>query len=107
VSPPTAAAVQSRTAIGSSGDRPAGDLEAILARLRERGHRISRTCRAVVEILLEAPGAVSAPFIANGAGDRPALDKPTVYRNLECLEAIGAVAQIHVGPGPSLYVLTP
>jgi Fur family transcriptional regulator, ferric uptake regulator len=58
----------------------------------------------IVNFLFEASGPVSAQQIAIGL-DRTPLDLASVYRNLEKLEAIGAVHHFHAGHGPGRYVL--
>ncbi len=81
-------------------------IEDVLAVLRERGHRISAPRRLVLEALFAAEGPVSAQFIANGLdGRQEALDRTSVYRNLEQLEELGVVRHVHLGHGPSLYRL--
>jgi Fur family ferric uptake transcriptional regulator len=58
----------------------------------------------IVSFLFEASGPVSAQQIAIGLDGTP-LDLASVYRNLEKLEAIGAVQHFHAGHGPGRYVL--
>ena len=83
-----------------------GTIEEVENALRRAGHRVSAPARRVLDALLEADGPVSAERIAAGPGGRgPAIDLASVYRNLERLEAVGAVAHVHLGHGPGLYVL--
>ncbi len=83
-----------------------GTIEEVENALRRAGHRVSAPARRVLDALLEADGPVSAERIAAGPGGRgPATDLASVYRNLERLEAVGAVAHVHLGHGPGLYVL--
>jgi Fur family ferric uptake transcriptional regulator len=74
--------------------------DAIVA-LRERGLRISTPRRLVLAGLFDADGPVSAEHLARSLK----LDIASVYRNLETLERSGLAAHLHLGHGPSLYVL--
>ncbi len=81
-------------------------IDEVLAALRDQGHRISTPRRLVLEALFAAEGPVSAQFIAEGLdGKTTALDRTSVYRNLEQLEELGVVRHVHLGHGPSLYHL--
>jgi Fur family transcriptional regulator, ferric uptake regulator len=83
-----------------------GTIEEVEDALRRAGHRVSAPARRVLDALLEADGPVSAERIAAGPGGRgPAIDLASAYRNLERLEAVGAVAHVHLGHGPGLYVV--
>lgn len=79
-------------------------IEEVFAALRADGHRVTTPCRLVVEVLFAAEGPLSATQIARDAG-MPESDPSSVYRNLERLESLGVVRHVHLGHGPSLYVL--
>jgi Fur family transcriptional regulator, ferric uptake regulator len=81
-----------------------GSIEEVQDALRRAGHRVSAPARRVLEALFAADGPISAEHIAAGSSG-PAIDPASVYRNLERLEALGAVAHVHLGHGPGLYVL--
>lgn len=86
-------------------ERPAldfGSVEDILATLRAAGHRVSAPAARVLDALFSADGAVSADHIVATDGS---LERTSVYRNLERLEALGVVSHVHVGHGPGLYAL--
>ena len=86
-------------------ERPARDfrsVEDILATLRAAGHRVSAPAARVLDALFAADGPVSADHIA---GTDASLERTSVYRNLERLEALGVVSHVHVGHGPGLYAL--
>jgi Fur family ferric uptake transcriptional regulator len=86
-------------------ERPAldfGSVEDILATLRAAGHRVSAPAARLLDVLFSADGPVSADHIA---GADPNLERTSVYRNLERLEALGVVSHVHVGHGPGLYAL--
>ena len=77
-------------------------VEDILATLRAAGHRVSAPAARVLDALFSADGPVSADHIA---GSDASLERTSVYRNLERLEALGVVSHVHVGHGPGLYAL--
>ena len=77
-------------------------VEEILATLRDAGHRVSQPAALVIDALFSADGPVSVEHLASA---RPGLERTSVYRNLERLEALGVVSHVHVGHGPGLYAL--
>jgi Fur family ferric uptake transcriptional regulator len=80
------------------------DIDEVYAALREEGHRVTSACRLVVEALFAAEGPISAQRIVEQsplAGFEPS----SAYRNLERLEQLGIVRHVHLGHGPSLYML--
>jgi Fur family ferric uptake transcriptional regulator len=84
-------------------ERPAlefDDASQVVAALRDKGHRVSASARAVLDALFKADGPVSADDIAAGE-----IDLTSVYRNLERLQELGVVAHVHAGHGPGLYAL--
>ncbi len=84
-----------------------GSLSSAMARMRERGLRVSAARRLVLEALLAADGPMSAEQIAEGIGGRvPSSDIGSVYRNLQSLEDIGVVRHVHLGHGPGLHALS-
>jgi Fur family ferric uptake transcriptional regulator len=78
------------------------DIDDVAAALRERGERFSTPRRLVLEALFAAEAPVSAEQLATATGVEPT----SVYRSLERLEELGAVAHTHIGHGPGLYALT-
>jgi Fur family ferric uptake transcriptional regulator len=78
-------------------------LDEVTEALRRAGHRVTIPTRTVLEALFAADGPVSAEQLAARAD--PPLELPTVYRNLERLEQLGAVRHFHAGHGPGLYAL--
>src|ERR1044071_6091886 len=82
------------------------DIEDVAAAIRDAGGRLTATRRLVLEALFDAEGPVSAELLASRlAGRGPAFALPSVYRNLERLEALGVVRHVHLGHGPGLYAL--
>jgi Fur family transcriptional regulator, ferric uptake regulator len=80
---------------------PVADLSAAVQALRARGLRLSTSRRLVLEALFAAQNPLSAEQIARSL----ALDLSAVYRNLEMLERHGLARHVHLGHGPSLYML--
>jgi Fur family ferric uptake transcriptional regulator len=75
-------------------------VDEILATLRESGHRVSAPTTLVLEALFAADGPISVEELESAG-----LERTSVYRNLERLEALGVVSHVHVGHGPGLYAL--
>ncbi len=69
--------------------------------MRAGGGRLSLPRRLVLETLF----ATEAPLAAEAISQRVGVDVTSVYRNLEALEAMGAVRHVHLGHGPGLYAL--
>ncbi len=80
------------------------EIDEVYEALRRSGHRVTTPCRLVVEALFAAEGPVSAQEIARDCGI-PETDPSSVYRNLERLEELGVVRHVHLGHGPSRYLL--
>jgi Fur family transcriptional regulator, ferric uptake regulator len=81
-----------------------GEIDEVYSLLRAKGHRISTPCRLVLEALFAAEGPISAQEIARNS-PMSASDPSSVYRNLERLERLGVARHVHLGHGPSLYML--
>lgn len=80
------------------------DIEEVFTLLRSEGHRVTMPCRIVLEALFDAEGPISAPHITRATALADS-DVGSVYRNLERLEGLGVVAHVHLGHGPSLFML--
>lgn len=80
------------------------EIEDVYALLRSEGHRVTAPIRFVLAELFAAEAPLSAPQIADrspGSGLQPS----SAYRALERLEELGVVRHVHLGHGPSLYML--
>lgn len=65
--------------------------------LRERGNRVTTQRRAVLKIIQEHAGHLSADEIYNLARDEvPRLSLSTVYRTLDLLKELDLVAELHL-----------
>ena len=82
--------------------QPAPTLTSAIGAIRARGLRVSTTRRLILEALFADQQPLSAEALA---GRLPHGDLGSVYRNLECLEAIGLVRHVHLGHGPGMYAL--
>ena len=79
-----------------------------LERLRAAGERITPARRAVLEVLDEGRGHLDAETVAARVDARePGVHRATVYRSLQSLVTLGAVAHTHVPGGPTIYHLAP
>jgi Fe2+ or Zn2+ uptake regulation protein len=86
-----------------SGDR----LESILARVRERGGRVTTSRRAIVTALLDAEDHVTAEDLADAVQQaHPDVHRSTVYRTLEILTEMGVIDHVHLGHGAAVYHFT-
>jgi len=74
------------------------DADSIARSFAERGLRLTRQRRAVVDAVAAAGASLSALQVFDAARERcPELGLTTVYRTLEVLSEIGAVRRVH-GP---------
>ncbi len=82
------------------------DIDEVFALLRAEGHRVTPAARFVLEALFaaEREGPISAQQIVDRSPGLE-LEPSSVYRNLERLEGLGVVRHVHLGHGPSLYML--
>jgi Fe2+ or Zn2+ uptake regulation protein len=72
------------------------DAAQVSAALAERGLRLTRQRRAVVNAIASAPGSLSPLQVYDAARERcPELGLTTVYRTLEVLDEIGALRRVH------------
>ncbi len=76
------------------------ELDDIVDQLRQHGHSVGATRRAVVEGVRRQRGAFTADDLAAAVPD---VHVATVYRTLAVLEEIGAVRHTHLSHGPAVY----
>lgn len=89
---------------------PARRADAATARLRERGERVTKARRALIDVLAHCDDHLSADDIADRMGDddSPAVastHRATVYRTLDALVRAGIVAHVHLPHGAATYHL--
>jgi Fur family transcriptional regulator, ferric uptake regulator len=81
-------------------------VEAVLARLRAGGTRVTGARRLLLECLYDGRGHRTAEELAAQVQQRaPDVHLSTVYRNLDELERLGVVVHSHLGHGPATYHL--
>lgn len=80
------------------------DLEGTIARLRERGFRITPQREAIVADVLEAEGHITPQDVARRVQRKmPAVNASTVYRTLALLEEVGLVSHSHLEGGAEYH----
>jgi Fe2+ or Zn2+ uptake regulation protein len=90
----------------SHRDLGANPVEAVLARLRAGGTRVTGARRLLLECLYDGSGHRTAEELAVQVQARaPDVHLSTVYRNLDELERLGVVVHSHLGHGPATYHL--
>ena len=78
-----------------------------LSTLKEQGYRITRTRKAVLEILITGAKPLSADdLIKNLAKKKLHPNKTTIYRELDSLRAGGFIKEIQLGTGRRMYEIT-
>jgi Fur family transcriptional regulator, ferric uptake regulator len=81
-------------------------VDEVTALLRSRGERMTTPRLAVLRVLLERPGHLSAEQIVTAVAEgEPAVHRASVYRALEMLTHIDVVAHVHLGHGGTAYHL--
>jgi Fur family ferric uptake transcriptional regulator len=84
----------------------ADEVEAVIARLRAQGRRITAARRAVITQLVEHDGHMAAGELADRVREAlPDVHESTVYRALEDLTRLGIVVHSHLAHGPAMYHL--
>lgn len=81
-------------------DRPT----AVVALLRERGHRITPQREAILDEVLRTNGHITPQDVARRVQRRlPAVNDSTVYRTLALLEEVGVVRHAHLERGAEYH----
>lgn len=76
----------------------------IVARLRERGYRVTSQRVVIVEEVMQAEGHVTVPALARRVQERlPEVDVSTVYRTLQLLEELDIVRHSHQESGAEYH----
>ena len=75
-------------------------LDTLNTQLSERGYKLTRQRKAVVEVMTHAHTRLSAAEVFTKAQRAcPDLGLTTVYRTLEILEELGAIRRVHLDDG--------
>ena len=81
-------------------------VEEIVRRLSAAGRRRTAARYAIVQMLVDARGHVTADELAATVQKRfPSVNISTVYRTLDTLEELGIVDHVHLGHGRAVYHL--
>jgi len=81
-------------------------IEAVLARLRSNGGRITTARRLLLQILFQRGPHRTAEDIAREVhAVAPDVNLSTIYRNLDELERLGVIVHAHLGHGAAIYHL--
>jgi Fe2+ or Zn2+ uptake regulation protein len=81
-------------------------IEDVARRLRARGERMTGPRRAVLRVLAERHGHLSAEDVVTAVTRLDArAHRASVYRTLEALSSLGVVQHVHVGHGGTAYHL--
>jgi Fur family ferric uptake transcriptional regulator len=81
-------------------------LSEIRNRLHARGERMTRPRQAVLGVLADDRGHLSAEEIVAVVAERDSsVHRASVYRTLEALTHLGVVQHVHVSHGPTVYHL--
>jgi Fur family ferric uptake transcriptional regulator len=86
-------------------------LSAALARLRERGERVTPARRAVLQVIDDADRTdehLTAEQIGARVADlEPSIHRATLYRTLTALTETGVLSHVHLGGSATVYHLVP
>ena len=78
----------------------------ILSTIRGNDRRVTLAKRTVVDVLVSAPGHLTAEAITNTVQElRPEVSPSTVYRILEEFEELGIVVHSHLGQAAAVFHL--
>jgi len=81
-------------------------LEALHARLQAGGFRLTEARRAILQVLVESDGHISADELVDLLDRRSvSVGRMTVYRTLELLSDLGIVRATYLGSGAAHYIL--
>jgi Fur family transcriptional regulator, ferric uptake regulator len=90
----------------TAGAASAGDVDEVLALVREHGGRVTASRRLLLGALFASPGHRTAEDLAAEVqAQSPDVHLSTIYRNLEELERLGVIVHTHLGHGPATYQL--
>jgi Fur family ferric uptake transcriptional regulator len=79
-------------------------VEAVVATLRERGHRMTAQRIAIVEEIAGTRGHIAPSGVIRKVQERmPEVNASTVYRTLELLEDVGVVRHAHLEHGAEYH----
>jgi len=81
-------------------------VESATTLLRRRRERMTGPRRAVLSVLAQDTGHLSADEVVSAVADfDPGVHRASVYRALEALSRLGVVQHVHLGHGTTAYAL--
>jgi Fe2+ or Zn2+ uptake regulation protein len=81
-------------------------VESATTLLRRRRERMTGPRRAVLSVLAEDTGHLSADEVVSAVAELdPGVHRASVYRALEALSRLGVVQHVHLGHGSTAYAL--
>jgi Fur family ferric uptake transcriptional regulator len=87
--------------------RSEGRADALCQLLRDRGERLTRARRAVLDALVSSGHHLTAEEICGRVqAGNPEVHRATIYRTLDTLTELGVTEHSHLGHGPAVYHLT-
>ena len=85
---------------------PTERVEALCQLLRDRGERLTRARRAVIDALVASGDHLTAEQISTWVQEaHPEVHRATIYRTLDTLTELGVTEHSHLGHGPAVYHL--
>ncbi len=78
----------------------------IAAILRQKGYKITRQRRAIVDVIACSPGHLTPAEIYEGViRKHPSIGLVTIYRTLDTLAELGLICEVHAGGSCRSYLL--
>ena len=91
---------------GETSPEARAAVETAAALLRRRRERMTAPRRAVLSVLAQDTGHLSADQVVSAvATSAPGVHRASVYRALEALSQLGVVQHVHLGHGTTAYAL--
>ena len=85
---------------------PVERVDALCQLLRDRGERLTRARRAVIDALVGSAEHLTAEQICGQVQEaHPEVHRATIYRTLDTLTELGVTEHSHLGHGPAVYHL--
>jgi Fe2+ or Zn2+ uptake regulation protein len=83
------------------------DPDSVIRTLREHGLKVTPQRQAILRIVWESAGHLTAEGVYNRARlEMPTISLKTVYETLHSLVALGQIRQLDVGTGSTLFDIT-
>ncbi len=87
---------------------PDEQMDVLFGALRRSGYRVTRARQAVIVVLAQAAGHMTAPDVVKAVRTRaPGVGRASVYRTLVLLMQLGLVQSSTLGGAAATYMMTP